>query len=726
MQDTERFQSDLPQVQELVPKRRGFSMGKLFHYRSSASHDPVTSSPQDNSTPLEGECESDSGEVLGRISSGVPHIETPSSGISLLQHISFFTTRALSATNALLQKWNGHETFHNVHEFQERLEKAAAELRGKDRDMEVMRWCDLLEEATPTIQLPTPPNLYSPKAGTSPGVEGPLVEGEWHQLQAPTSPMAGPRTDGARPRQGSAYEEQADSSSWMTFREIFLTCRAFEYLIAGYAVSPPTEEEKRTLLRLFGACLVGDQAIHEPIMQGLIRLGEAQVVCRDTGIPLSCLQGLASSVAECIDCIKQQANIEALDRSILAVEGEIDAHASTSSALDLLHSVPVDGIDFSPRKLEDGLRVSAQDLSLWERLCSLRAQRQALSQGMPDPPHTAVLDNLYFNMATVAKQLEEIKEQMTATSKEQAVKEIEKGREEARWQERMDHVNLEISSYEKRKEELLSQLREVESQLAQAHARKTDIEESRNASEDGLMCSISGLQQQSDYLAAEQRKQEAHSAALKAGRAVVEDLKEVAAAVVAKDAAASAAAQRDCELKYLSVAAHHLRFQRRQLQMLLKRAEYCVNAIEKLQMRPEDLEKIGMASMLDKIQLQRNEVQDKFLEAEEAVLKHVKEVEEIQTQIYDLCGVVLSGHEKPSSTLNVPAQAHHFQNDESCCRRKEAVVEELQKLVAGINELAHLFQAISRPEGWTGPSPSAVSQSESYKERAGTDDDACL
>jgi hypothetical protein len=45
----------------------------------------------------------------------------------------------------------------------------------------------------------------------------------------------------------------------------------------GYAMSPPVEDEKRTLLRLFGACLVGDQAIHEPIMQGLVRLGEAQV-----------------------------------------------------------------------------------------------------------------------------------------------------------------------------------------------------------------------------------------------------------------------------------------------------------------------------------------------------------------------------------------------------------------------------------------------------------------
>lgn len=85
---------------------------------------------------------------------------------------------------------------------------------------------------------------------------------------------------------------------------------------------------------------------------------------------------------------------------------------------------------------------------------------------------------------------------------------------------------------------------------------------------------------QSDNLVTEQRKQEAHSAALKAGRAVVEDLKEVAAAVMAKDAAASAVAQRDCELEYLSVAAHHLKFQRKQMQMLLKRAEYCVTAIQ--------------------------------------------------------------------------------------------------------------------------------------------------
>jgi hypothetical protein len=85
---------------------------------------------------------------------------------------------------------------------------------------------------------------------------------------------------------------------------------------------------------------------------------------------------------------------------------------------------------------------------------------------------------------------------------------------------------------------------------------------------------------QNDQLTAEQRKQEALSAALKAGQAVVEDLKEVTTAVMAKDAAASSGAQRECELKYLAVAAHHLWFRRRQMQLLLRRAEYCVNEVK--------------------------------------------------------------------------------------------------------------------------------------------------
>lgn len=43
-----------------------------------------------------------------------------------------------------------------------------------------------------------------------------------------------------------------------------------------------------------------------------------------------------------------------------------------------------------------------------------------------------------------------------------------------------------------------------------------------------------------------------------------------------------------------------------------------------LKMKPEDLVTIGMDSMLEKIQLQKTEAQAKFLEAEQAVLKHVK------------------------------------------------------------------------------------------------------
>lgn len=85
---------------------------------------------------------------------------------------------------------------------------------------------------------------------------------------------------------------------------------------------------------------------------------------------------------------------------------------------------------------------------------------------------------------------------------------------------------------------------------------------------------------QNERLAAEQRKQEAQAAALKAGQSVVEDLKHLTTDVMAKDAATSAAAQKECELQYLYVAARHLWFQRSQMQLWLQRAEYFVNELK--------------------------------------------------------------------------------------------------------------------------------------------------
>lgn len=85
---------------------------------------------------------------------------------------------------------------------------------------------------------------------------------------------------------------------------------------------------------------------------------------------------------------------------------------------------------------------------------------------------------------------------------------------------------------------------------------------------------------QHERLAAEQRKREAEEAALKAGHSVVEDLKHLTIDVLAKDAAASATAQRDCELQYLYAAARHLWFQRNEVQLWLQRAEYFVNELK--------------------------------------------------------------------------------------------------------------------------------------------------
>jgi hypothetical protein len=85
-------------------------------------------------------------------------------------------------------------------------------------------------------------------------------------------------------------------------------------------------------------------------------------------------------------------------------------------------------------------------------------------------------------------------------------------------------------------------------------------------------------------------------------------------------------------------------------------------------------------------------------------------VEDIQTQIYFHCGVVLNGHEKPTSATSFSGQGHHIQIDEGSCARRETLVQDLQRLVAAINDLALRFQRISWPEDSSEPHDSAASE----------------
>lgn len=73
----------------------------------------------------------------------------------------------------------------------------------------------------------------------------------------------------------------------------------------------------------------------------------------------------------------------------------------------------------------------------------------------------------------------------------------------------------------------------------------------------------------------------------------------------------------------------------------------------------------------------------------------IQDVEHIKDQVRDHCGVVLTGRK---GTL--PARPSYLQSHD-WPGREAAVVEELQKLVAGINELDFTFQSMERPEALT-------------------------
>lgn len=73
------------------------------------------------------------------------------------------------------------------------------------------------------------------------------------------------------------------------------------------------------------------------------------------------------------------------------------------------------------------MRWVLQDLCLWEKLCTLKAQRQSISQGLPEPPHAHVLEDLRRSMVAVAEQQDDIVKKISTTSAEHSKKELERG-----------------------------------------------------------------------------------------------------------------------------------------------------------------------------------------------------------------------------------------------------------------------------------------------------------
>ncbi len=84
---------------------------------------------------------------------------------------------------------------------------------------------------------------------------------------------------------------------------------------------------------------------------------------------------------------------------------------------------------------------------------------------------------------------------------------------------------------------------------------------------------------QTEDLARDQRRREAQAAAIELGVEVVEDAQAGCATVAAQQAVAARVAQAEAERELLAATARHCYFQRGELQLLLRRAEFCAGEL---------------------------------------------------------------------------------------------------------------------------------------------------